>query len=278
MMPSTQRSASSRRHVGQQPDRLEHVAGHHRQHHVELEVAGGAAERDRGVVADHLRAHLHDGLGEHRVHLAGHDRRAGLQVGQEDLAEPGARSGAHPAQVVGDLDQADGDRAQLARRLDQPVAGALRLEVVAGLGQRQAGLAGSSAITSAANPAGVLMPVPTAVPPSGSSPTRGSDARSRSMPYRTCGGVPAELLPERHRRRVHQVGAAGLDHRRRTRRPCAPATRARCSQRRDQVADDARSRRRGSPTGTTSLVDCEAFTWSFGCTGAAEQLGRRAWR
>jgi hypothetical protein len=31
-------------------------------------------------------------------------------------------------------------------------------------------------------PGGVLMPVPTAVPPSGSSPIRGSEACSRSTP------------------------------------------------------------------------------------------------
>ena len=40
------------------------------------------------------------------------------------------------------------------------------------------------AATAAAKPAGVLMPVPTAVPPRGSSRTRGSTASSRSTPYR----------------------------------------------------------------------------------------------
>ena len=42
-----------------------------------------------------------------------------------------------------------------------------------------------SAITSAANPAGALIPVPTAVPPSGSSASRGSADSSRSIPYPT---------------------------------------------------------------------------------------------
>ena len=37
-------------------------------------------------------------------------------------------------------------------------------------------------ITDAAKPGGVLMPVPTAVPPSGSSATRGSAASIRSTP------------------------------------------------------------------------------------------------
>ena len=83
-----------------------------------------------GVVADDLRAHLQHRLGHDRVHLAGHDRRARLQVGQVQLAEPGARPGAHPAQVVADLGQADRDDAQLAGQLDQRVARGLRLQAV----------------------------------------------------------------------------------------------------------------------------------------------------
>ncbi|CAH0327099.1 hypothetical protein SRABI128_05766 [Microbacterium sp. Bi128] len=42
--------------------------------------------------------------------------------------------------------------------------------------------AASSSITRSGNPAGVLMPVPTAVPPSGTSATRGRAALMRSMP------------------------------------------------------------------------------------------------
>ena len=42
--------------------------------------------------------------------------------------------------------------------------------------------AASSSITRSGKPAGVLMPVPTAVPPSGTSATRGREALMRSMP------------------------------------------------------------------------------------------------
>ena len=42
------------------------------------------------------------------------------------------------------------------------------------------------AITPRAKPFGALMPVPTAVPPRGSSPTRGSVASMRSMPCSIC--------------------------------------------------------------------------------------------
>ena len=127
------------RDVGQQAQRLEQVAGHHRHVDVELEVALRATERDRGVVAEHLRRDLRDRLGHHRVHLARHDRRSRLQIGDEDLGEPGARTAAHPPDVVGDLHERDRVRAQHARELDERVAGALRGEVVARLGERQAG-------------------------------------------------------------------------------------------------------------------------------------------
>src|SRR3712207_8888882 len=43
---------------GQQVDRLQQVAGDQRDAHVELELALHAADGDRGVVADHLRADL----------------------------------------------------------------------------------------------------------------------------------------------------------------------------------------------------------------------------
>ena len=58
--------------------------------------------------------------------------------------------------------------------LDQRVTGALGREVVGRLGQRQVRCRSASRlITLRANVFGALMPVPTAVPPSGSRPTRG---------------------------------------------------------------------------------------------------------
>jgi hypothetical protein len=66
---------------GEQLDRLEQVARDQRDAHVELEVALRSGEGDRGVVADHLSCDLHDDLGDHRIDLAGHDRRALLQLG-----------------------------------------------------------------------------------------------------------------------------------------------------------------------------------------------------
>src|SRR6185437_13803597 len=53
-----------------------------------------------------------------------------------------AGAGAHPAQVVRDLRERDGDRAQGAGRLDEAVAVGLRLERVGGRVDLEAGVAG----------------------------------------------------------------------------------------------------------------------------------------
>ena len=94
----------------EQRDRLQQVARDQRDPHVQLELALEAADGDRRVVADHLRADLQHDLRDHRVDLARHDRGALLQLGQEQLADAGARAGAHHRQVVGDLGQRDRDR------------------------------------------------------------------------------------------------------------------------------------------------------------------------
>ena len=55
------------------------------------------------------------------------------------------------------------------------------------------------------------MPVPVAVPPSGSCPTPAERAADPFGAEADLGGVAGELLAERHRDGVHQVGAAGLE-------------------------------------------------------------------
>ena len=198
-MPSTHFSANATRRRRQQVDRLQQVARDQRDAHVELELALHAADRDRGVVADHLRGDLQHDLRDHRVDLARHDRRALLQLGQEDLADAGARAGAHQREVVGDLGQRDGDDLQRARQLDERVAVALRLERVGGRRDLSGfGLAAAAArARAAANFGCVFRPVPVAVPPSGiwrdvrrapprraRCAERGSARRSRRTPGR----------------------------------------------------------------------------------------------
>ena len=109
----------------------------------------------------------------------------GWRSGRWISASPAAGPLRHPPQVVGHLDHRDGHRAHHPGRLDQGVPPPLGLEVVAGLHQRQPGPSASRAMTAAANPAGALIPVPTAVPPRASSPSRGSEDASRSIPIST---------------------------------------------------------------------------------------------
>ena len=211
--------------VGQQPDRLQDVARQHGQHDVQLEVAGRATEGDGGVVADDLGTDHAHRLGDHRVHLARHDRRARLQVGDVDLAQPGARTGAHPAQVVGDLEEADRHRPQLARCLDEAVLGALRLEVVARLGQRQAGALGQHR-DGAVRETGRHVDAGADRGPAERQlrqPGQGGLQALDACPH--LGGIAAELLAQRDRRGVHEVGSARLHHATRTRRASPPAPR-----------------------------------------------------
>ncbi len=93
----------------------------------------------RLVVAHHAGRDLHHALAHHRVDLARHDRAARLAVGQHDLVEAAARAAAEPADVVGDVEQRDGDRPQLAVALDQAVALGVGLEVVHRFDERDAG-------------------------------------------------------------------------------------------------------------------------------------------
>ena len=85
--------------------------------------------RDRQVAADDAEAdHVHD-LGDDRVHLARHDRRARLLGRQVDLAQAAARARRQQPQVVADLRELDrqalharrveDERLRVLRRLDQ---------------------------------------------------------------------------------------------------------------------------------------------------------------
>ena len=65
--------------------------------------------------------------------------------------------------------------------------------------------------TRAANSGCVLSPVPVAVPPSGICATRGSASSMRCAAEPDLRRVAAELLAQRDRHGVHQVGATGLD-------------------------------------------------------------------
>ena len=98
--------------------------------------------------------------------------------------------------------------------------------------------------------------------------SRGSVSSRRAMPVLDLRGVAAELLAERHRRRVHQVRAARTSPRARTRAascaaPCASFSSAGSS----SLGDRARGREvhRGREHVVRRLRHVHV---SFGCTGA----------
>ena len=74
-----------------------------RHEYVQLEVALRRCHADRDVVAHDLNGYHRDRFALGRVDFAGHDRRAGLVLGDVDLTETAARTGREPTHVVGNL-------------------------------------------------------------------------------------------------------------------------------------------------------------------------------
>ena len=117
-----------------------------------------------------------------------------------------------------------------------------------------------SAITAAANPSGALRPVPTAVPPSASSSSSGSAASTRPTALADLGGVPGELLTERDRRGIHEVGPARL-HDVGELVGLARERSGKVLERRQEIlADGGDCGETWMAVGITSLDDCPKFT------------------
>ena len=103
-----------------------------------------------------------------------------------------------------------GDTAQTARCLGEGTLTTLVDHRIGGRAQVEPGLGGDRRDDLGGEAIGALIPVPTAVPPRGSSPRAArslTNARAPSEQARPGVG----LLADRHRRGVHQVGAPGLD-------------------------------------------------------------------
>src|SRR3954451_2985512 len=133
----------------------------------------------------------------------------------------------------------------------------------------------SSAITFSANPAGVLIPVPTAVPPSGSCATRGSTDSSRSMPNRMAAAYPPNSCPS-------MTGVASI----RCVRPdfttsaysvaLASSAVARWSSAGTSCCTVAVVAATWIDVGNVSLLDWLALTWSLGCTSTPDRFASDA--
>ena len=115
--------------TGEEIDRLEAGLGYHRLHDIELELTRLGGEGQRDVIADDLEADLVDHLRDHRVDLGGHDRGAGLTLGQPDLPQPRTGPGGQQAQVIADLGELD------RQALDGRVHGDVGTRIARGLQQ-----------------------------------------------------------------------------------------------------------------------------------------------
>ena len=94
--------------TGAEGDGLEKTERHDRHHHVKREVARLPTERDGRIAADDMRGDLEHRFTHHRIHLSRHDGRARLGIREADLPDPASGTRRQPAQIIGDLGQANG--------------------------------------------------------------------------------------------------------------------------------------------------------------------------
>ncbi len=134
--------------------------------------------------------------------------------------------------------------------------------------------AASVAMTSLANRGGALSPVPTAVPPEGELAQARQHVEQAGSPELDLPGPSRRLLPERDRRRVHQVGAPGL-HCLRVLAGQPAQLGVQVVERGHEPADDEPAGGQRMADGKTSFDDCDAFTSSFGCTGRPSRSDAR---
>src|SRR5690606_3760608 len=192
------------------------------------------ADRHRDGVPHHAGAHHHQRLAHHGVHLPRHDGGARLERREPDLGQPARRARAHPADVVGDLHERDGDGVERAGRAHVGVLRPLRLEVVLGLTERDARHlrdVGDGLRREAGVPVDAGADGGAAEGELGQLGARGAHARGALAHLRR---VAAELLPEADGRGVHEVRPPALEHvverlRLRLQRPGEPV------ERRDQL-------------------------------------------
>src|ERR1019366_2434438 len=107
--------------VTKKPNRIEHVEHDERLKNIELKMSSGSADRDRHIVADHLRADHGQRFALGGIYFSGHYRTAGLIGGQNQLADSTARPATKQAKIIGDLHQTASQRFQGAGELNQGI-------------------------------------------------------------------------------------------------------------------------------------------------------------
>lgn len=197
--------------VREQTRRVQEVGDHDGLEDIELEVTLRAGEGDGGVVAEDLGAEHGQGLALSRVDLAGHDGAAGLVLGELELGETAAGAGAEETDVLGDLEEGDGDGVELAVGLDDGVVGGEGLKLVGRGDELGAGHLGDLL----GNALGEALEAVEAGADGGT--TLGQHAQAGKGRLDTLnavlklGNVAGELLAKGQGSGVLQVGAADLD-------------------------------------------------------------------
>ena len=125
--------------VAEELDGFEEGVGEDGHHGVELEVASCGCPREGGVVADDAGAGLEEALTDDGIDLAGHDGAAWLARRHSEFSESASGAACHPAQVVRDLGEGDGEGFEMATDFHECVPGGLGFDMVAGFCPREVG-------------------------------------------------------------------------------------------------------------------------------------------
>lgn len=118
--------------IGQDARAVQQAVDQERLEDVEFELAVHATDSSGNVVTHHLRADHGQGLALGRVHLPGHDRRAGLVLREDQLSQTATGTGSEVADILGDLEERAGKGVERARGLDDRIVGGQNLELVRG--------------------------------------------------------------------------------------------------------------------------------------------------
>lgn len=197
--------------VGEQAGGVQEVGDHDGLEDVELEVALGAGKGDGGVVAEDLGAEHGQGLALRGVDLAGHDGAAGLVLGELELGETAAGTGAEETDVLCDLEEGDGEGVELAVGLDDGVVGGKSLELVGSSDELGAGHLGdllSDALSEALEGVEASADGGTTL---GEHAQAGKSRLDTLNAVLELGDVARELLTKSQRSGILQVSAADLD-------------------------------------------------------------------
>jgi hypothetical protein len=191
---------------------VKQVGDHHGLEDVKLELAVHATDGGSDVITHNLGADHGEGLALGGVDLSGHNRRAGLVLGQAQLAQAAARAGTQVAHILGNLEEGGGQGVEGAGGLDNRIVGSQNLELVGGgleLGAGQLGDLSSDGLVEALEGVETSADSGTTLSQVAQVGKSGLDTLDVTVEL---GDVARELLAKSKGSGVLQVGAADLDN------------------------------------------------------------------